>query len=277
MTGSDLSKVRRTPALEPAVQRRPGPGRTLFIGLAGLLGLVLTILSGHLLVIGWLDGSDGHARRFDDLAWAAIEGVIVTVGLLAQLRRPERHAAGLRQALVGLLALIAGGALIGAADPATIVVLLLVAVLAVLHPARGEVFRRPGRPDLTVGAIALVIACAAVWWAANVIVRFGGLPPDDVHVQHQDAAGLVGLALGVALTALLATADRHSVMPGVSAGLALLLVCVASLILPGQVDALPPLAAVGAGLAGVLLAALVIHRGHDRGCVDGRRPSLTCE
>lgn len=260
MTSSDLSQTRGTAAPEPAVRRRPAPRRIVFTGLAGLLSLLLTVLSGHLLVTGWFDGSDGGARRFDDLAWAAIEGVIVTAGLLAQLRRPERSAAGLRQSLLGLIALVIAGALSGAFDPATVVVLLLVVVLAVLHPARAEVFRRPGRPDLSVLTVAILVTCGSVWWAAAVIGRFSGLPAADVHVQHQDGAALVALAIGVALTALLAAFDRHSRMPGVCAGVALLLTGVASLVLPGQADALPVAGAVAAVVGGVLLGGLVLRR-----------------
>lgn len=261
MTSSDLSDTRGTAAPDPAVRRRPGPRRIVFTGLAGLLGLLVTVLSGHLLVTGWFDGSDGGARRVDDLAWAAIEGVIVAAGLLAQLRRPERHAAGLRQSLLGLMALVAGGVLTGAFDPATIVVVLLVVVLAVLHPARADVFRRPGRPDFSVLPVALVIAGGTVWWASAVLGRFSALPADDVHVVHQDAAALVGLAIGVALTALLGAFDRRSRMPGVCAGVALLLVAIASLLFPDQADAFPLAGAIAAGPAAVLLAALALRRG----------------
>jgi hypothetical protein len=262
MTSSDLSQARAA-ALAPTCRRRPGPRRIVFTGVAGVLSLLLTVLSGHLLVTGWFDGSEGGARRFDDLAWAAIEGVILTAGLLAQLRRPERHAAGLRQSLLGLLALVVGGALTGAFDPATVVVLLLMVVLAVLHPARADVFRRPGRPDLAVLPVAIAVTGASVWWAADVLGRFSALPAGNVHVVHQDAAALVGLAIGVALTALLAAFDRRSRLPGVCGGLALLLVGVASLLFRGQADALPAAAAVAAVIGGLLLGGLILRRTAD--------------
>jgi hypothetical protein len=222
--------------------------------------MLLTVLTGHLLVTGWFDASDGGARKFDDLAWGAIEGVLITVGLLTQLWHPERHATGLRQSICGLVALVVAAAATAAFDPATAVVLLLFVVLVVLHPARAQVLGRgTGAPDRVLLGAGLAMAIPLLAWAAVSAMRAHSLPPDDVHVVHQDHVALVAVAVGIALVALLAAVDIRSRVPAGCAGTALLLIGTASLVLDGQADALPgpwALAAVAAGLTFPVLAAL---------------------
>src|SRR3954469_7976704 len=72
----------------------------------------LTIWFG---LIDLLDGFTGYVdqarNQVLDVGWGAMFGVILPLGLLAQLRRPERRIAGIQQtALVAIALALAGAA-----------------------------------------------------------------------------------------------------------------------------------------------------------------------
>lgn len=244
MTATRTYQVDAAPPRTSAVRRRS------FQVVTAVLCLALAVTSLHSLIVGWVDTSDGGARRFDDIGWGVIEGVIVLTGLISQLRRPDRYPSGLRQAGLGLLALAVGGAATGAFDPASALVLLLVAVLGWLHPRRQEVLARPRHADRLLLAAAATMTAPLLVWVAVIAHTAHSVAPSSVHASHQDYAGLVGLALGLALTALLAATSAGAPLPARSVGVGLLLVGTASLVLPHQSDALPGGWAIVAILAG---------------------------
>ena len=116
---------------------------------------------------GLIDLIDGYTVYVDqarnqvlDAGWGLVFGVIVPVGLLAQLRRPERRIAGIQQTAVVALALavagIAGeewGYLALAAG-----ITGLCAALLALHPARHTFLERGHHLEPVLLALAAVAA-----------------------------------------------------------------------------------------------------------------------
>ena len=104
---------------------------------------------------GLIDLIDGYTGYIDqarnqvlDAGWGLVFGVILPLGLLAQLRRPERRIGGIQQAAVVALAL----AMAGVAGEAWRYGALAAgvagvgAVLVALHPARATFLARGRRP-----------------------------------------------------------------------------------------------------------------------------------
>jgi hypothetical protein len=128
----------------------------------------LTINFGLIdLVDGFTGYVDQQRDQILDVGWGAVFGVIFPLGLLAQLRRPERRIAGVQQTSVVALALaLAGGAgeswwyLVLAAGVAGVS-----AVLVALHPARQAFLARGQRPEPTMLALSAVAAGPALVYA----------------------------------------------------------------------------------------------------------------
>lgn len=246
-----------TPAQGGSSGRRVG-----FRVIVVLLCLALALTGGRLLLYGWFDSGSGGLRKFDDIAWGVVEGVIVLGALLTQLRAPQRHTTGPRQALLGLVALFAGGAATGALDPATLLVIALVIVTVALHPARRHVLRRPGRPDRLLLSLALAGSVPLVVWFVNIVQHGNAVAPNDVHATHDDFAGLAGLALALALTAVLASFDTRSMLPVICSSAGSVLIGLASLVLSDQADALSTPAAIAAVAGGTVFGAVGLRRRH---------------
>src|SRR3954470_23056586 len=102
-------------------------------------------------VIDFIDGFTGYVdqarNQVLDVGWGAVFGVVLPLGLLSQLRTPERRIAGVQQTFVVALALALAG-LVGQrpwylALAAGIAV--IAAVLLALHPARNTFLARGRR------------------------------------------------------------------------------------------------------------------------------------
>src|SRR5947207_14607186 len=125
----------------------------------------LTINFGLIdLIDGFTGYVDQQRNQILDVGWGAVFGVILPLGLLAQLRRPERRIAGVQQTSVVALALTLAGAageswryLMLAAGVAGIS-----AVLLALHPARQTFLARGQQPEPMMLALAAVAAGPAL-------------------------------------------------------------------------------------------------------------------
>jgi hypothetical protein len=111
------------------------------------------------LVDGFTGYVDQERNQILDLGWGAVFGLILPLGLLAQLRFPERRIAGVQQTSVVALGLALAGAageswwyLVLAAGVAGVS-----AVLLTLHPAR-QTLRVWAKPDPTMLALAAIAA-----------------------------------------------------------------------------------------------------------------------
>jgi hypothetical protein len=139
----------------------------------------LTINFGLIdLVDGFTGYVDQQRNQILDVGWGAVFGVILPLGLLAQLRRPERRVAGIQQTSVVAFAL----ALAGVAGASWWYLLLAAgvagasAVLLALHPARQMFLARGRRPEpvmLALAAVAAVPSLVYAWRMASAQRRAG--------------------------------------------------------------------------------------------------------
>src|SRR5512132_4222337 len=119
------------------------------------LVVALASLTINFGLIDLIDGYTGYVdqarNQILDVGWGAVFGVILPLGLLAQLRRPERRIAGIQQTSLIAFAL----ALAGAAGERWWYLLLAAgvagasALLLALHPARQMFLARGRHPEPT--------------------------------------------------------------------------------------------------------------------------------
>src|SRR5881392_4402367 len=88
--------------------------RTVWLKAIAAVGAV-TSLTINFGLIDLIDGFTGYVdqarNQILDVGWGLVFGVVLPLGLLAQLRRPERRIAGIQQtAVVALTLAIAGAA-----------------------------------------------------------------------------------------------------------------------------------------------------------------------
>lgn len=216
-----MTTTRPTDAVPPTTSR---PRRIGYRILLGLPALAVALTGGHLMVTGWVSTLDGGSHRFHDLSWGTLEVVVILVGLLVSLWRPTQRPGAYLQVLVGLGALLATMAIIVETDIATFVVVALVAIAGVLHPARDRLFPAGtwDGPGLIVGA---VVAAPLVWYAfEQAALHRGGLPTDP-HVEMAHYAGTTAVALALAGLALLSATQRpgrHITAGSTAVGLSIL-------------------------------------------------------
>jgi peptidoglycan/LPS O-acetylase OafA/YrhL len=181
---------------------------------------------------GLIDLIDGYTGYVDqarnqvlDAGWGLVFGVILPLGLLVQLRRPERRIAGIQQTAVVALAIAIAGA---AGEEWWYLALAAVitgacAVLLALHPARQTFLTRGRHLDplmVALAAVAAVPSLVYAWRMASAQRR--DLPPADAvsnglhHWTVMAALGLLVLLL-VLLAALRTTGWR---IPAMSASIA---------------------------------------------------------
>jgi hypothetical protein len=223
------------PALAATPAPRAGrPRRVVSRVLLGLPALAIGAFGGQLLVTGWTTDRGDGVHHVPDLAWGAMEVVLLLVPLLVTLSRPARHPAARVQALAVVGALVVTMGLVAAPDPFTLVLGTLV-IGGVLLSSGG--LPRPAGVD---PAMAVLCVLAAVALAPYVL----GVAADqragvDVHAELLGYTGAVAWAL--ALVAVLAIGSLR--MPGweVPAGCAALgaaVMGVASLIWPDDAASL---------------------------------------
>ena len=181
---------------------------------------------------GLIDLIDGYTGYIDqarnqvlDAGWGLVFGVILPLGLLAQLRRPERRIAGIQQTAVVALAL----AMAGVAGEAWRYVALAAgvagvgAVLVALHPARATFLARGQHLDVVMLALAAVAAVPSLGYAWRMAsAQRHDLPPADAvsnGLHHWSV--MTALALLVPLLVLLSALRTMGWrIPAISASIA---------------------------------------------------------
>jgi hypothetical protein len=205
-----------------------GRGRTAWLKAAALVvaGASLTINFGLIDLIDGFTGYVDQARnQILDVGWGAVFGVILPLGLLTQLRRPERRIAGIQQTAVVAFALALAGtagqawwylALAGGISVAAV-------VLLALHPARQTFLARGRHLEPMMLALAAVAAVPSLLYARRMAsAQRRGLPPADAvsnGLHHWTV--MTALALLVVLLVLLAAARTSGWrIPAISASMA---------------------------------------------------------
>jgi len=185
----------------------------------------LTINFGLIdLVDGFTGYVDQARNQVLDVGWGAMFGVILPLGLLAQLRRPERRIAGIQQTALVAIAL----ALAGVAGEAWWYLVLgggvagAFAVLVALHPARQTLLAR-GPLDPTMLVLAVVAALPILVYAWRMArAQRRDLPPVDAvsnGLHHWTVMAAVALAV-LLLVSLAALGTSGAGIPATSAAIA---------------------------------------------------------
>jgi len=216
-----------TPTTTPALHA----GRARRVAARILLGvpaLAVGAFGGHLLVTGWTTSRGAGTHHVADLAWGAMEGVLLLVPLLATLHRPSRRPAARLQALAAVGALALTMALVASPDLFTLVLGTLVIGGVLMSPGQPL---RPAGADPAMFALALLAAIGLVPYALVTAAhqRAGA----DVHAELLGYTGAVAWAL--ALVAVLAVGSLRMdgwQVPAVSAAVAAAVLGVAGLIWP---------------------------------------------
>lgn len=230
---------------------------TAFRVLAGVLALGLGLLFVGLtlltLAVWAADPESAETNPVVDVGFFALGGLIVAVGFGSQVRSPERHAAGLEQALVGLIALSTAGALGGRVEPfwLGLALVLLTLLTMILHPARADLALRPRRVYPPLAALGLAAALPAAVYAIGMLGLAAAAGPSCFAGQCARGdryAEMAALAAAIVLVTLLAsTRPAGWRLSTRSAGAGVALVGAASMILQDVPGSL--------GLAGGAVAA----------------------
>jgi hypothetical protein len=195
-----------------AIQRDDGSSRgrrlafrivVVVLALASLLGLF-----GLGVVIAWIDTEDGKIHRVHDMAFGVFSGVIVTTGLLAQLRDPGRQTSGFYQVIAAAVGGLLGGLLAGDAGFGVFLFVALVAgmgILAWLHPDRRALGARSQGISPILAGLAAAGAVPAVWFALTMARFQRDFPPTDPHVKQGHWTMMTAMLLALVLTSFLAS------------------------------------------------------------------------
>jgi hypothetical protein len=185
---------------------------TVALWVFGLMEPVLMWLSDETLLSLFEEGEpteiENYRSQFFHIGiavWAVVPSVLV------QLRRPERRVAPLMQMWFGAIALVVVMAIVGGLEPIDFVLLAAFTLLAALHPARREMFRRTGVDRAQLG----VLAVGAVPWLVRAGVAIGDAwdakdLPDVDGTPALMIEGNVALAVVLVLLAAAIGATRHS-------------------------------------------------------------------
>jgi hypothetical protein len=180
---------------------------------AAWIGAVLYGLVGLLSLASFASGRDEGIHRVHDLASLIDFGLLAGVALATQLRERWRSVA---LAQLALLVAIVLAVLYGIPLAATGVVigLLVLAVLilgpavlvALWHPDRDALWRRPAAPSIPLLAVAIVALVAVTPYAVAQLGEQLAAPAGDKHAEEMHYAGMsvlvATLVLGAALAAL---------------------------------------------------------------------------
>jgi uncharacterized membrane protein YidH (DUF202 family) len=246
-------------------QRSTQDRRRVFAAWAAVLALALGVLFVGVTVLTlalWFsDPGYAETNPVVDLGFFALGAVVVASGIGLQVGAPERHVAGLQQAIVGLGALGVAGLAGDRIEPlgGALVLLAAVGVLVVLHPARRSLVRPGERPSLLVGLVAAVIAVPAVLYATAMLDLALASGPScflGECARGDRYAEMAALAVAVAILGVLAGLGapgwRQSAW---SAAVAAALVGLASIALPQVAGSLGTAGGALAVAWAVLLAA----------------------
>ncbi len=229
---------------------------SLCLGLVFAGTTTLTVETG-------LAGTNNATNPVTDLGFFALGGLVITVGVALQLREPERHVAGMQQALLGALVLALAGLIGDRIEPLVggLTFFFALLLLASLHPARSELVALPGHVSIPLLVLSTVAAIPATGYAASMLhsAQNAGASCFLGRCAHGDRfAEMAATAVTVILISMLSAFKACGwIVPALSAGASAILVGLASTVLPdaaGSLGQIGGLLAIGWGVLFVVLA-----------------------
>jgi hypothetical protein len=289
MSGESVLPVVSTPAAcrdeHAPGNARAGAERTRAWGLTAA-ALVFT-LAFWTINFGLIDLTDGFTGYVDqqrnavlDAGWGALFGIVLPLGLLAQLRHPERRIAGLQQTAIVAFALAAAGIsgrawgyLWLAAGVAAMLGLLLA-----LHPARRDFVHRSShtRPLLVLAGVLATGPCL-VYANRTASAQRRHQPPTDAvtnGLHHWTVMCSLALAV-VLLTALAGLGTPGWRIPAWSAALGGLAWSLSCLRYPTEAGSEGRAWALAVFVWALAVAAATHLEGHHDGPAQARLPPTT--
>ncbi len=249
----------------------PGRARIISLRVAALAVIGIFLVGSNVVLLFPLFGGLPEATLEDqlemepDVLVEVVHGVAIALthlalilGMLVQLRRPERSIAPLWMCAYLTLAMIVFDISQGTVgNPIWFVVYALVAAVVVLHPRRVARITAVDRPTLV---LAIAAAMPMAWYGWNQLrLQFG--PADTVgHVEHNHYFTMAGIAGLIIVGAVLGSTDLPGRRLTASiAGLAAADLGIASLMHPENASALATgwaLAAIAWGITYIVVVAV---------------------
>ncbi|HEY8339390.1 MAG TPA: hypothetical protein VIK95_05950 [Egibacteraceae bacterium] len=250
-------------------------GRALFTGLSGIVVMLLLagIADPLFRLLGAQDFPLAYIHRLHDTAVFVQSFVLLVIPLVTSFRTPERRPAVMVLAASGALITFLVSLARGAPDQQTLLFVVLLAVLAALHPARRRLLQ-VGRPSWPLLGAALLAAGPLTTYA---IVHIGydraGIGPLHADLGHWQS--MAGLALTILFGAVFASLrpDGWRLVAWLS-GVAAAAVGALSVVWPQQASSFGigwGLAAVAWG-AGFSVLAEALYRREEAASVDADVP-----
>lgn len=169
-------------------------------------------------VEAWYSTAFGE-HRIHQIVDGAIMGAII-IGVAVQLYKPAKRVAALQTSLVVLIVFAAFSIAGGGSVIESMTFVVLGAVIALLHPARGELLPTVSRATISPRLAGLAVL-AALPFAAFAVHQFGlQLTLVDDHAAIGHWGNMAGFAVSVVLLGVLASLKpRWWLFPAVTAGI----------------------------------------------------------
>lgn len=194
----NITTARKTaPARQPVSRRRRLTGTVCL----SMPALAVLAFGGQLLITGWFTERAGGTHHVQDLAWGALEGVLLLGALTAVLLRRPCRPAVLLQSVAVVSAMAVTMVLVASPDPVTLVLAGLI-VAGVLLRAEGGLLqgRHPSWASSLLCALAAVPL--AVWALSSAAAQRAG---DGEHAELLGYTGVTAFALGLLATLAVAS------------------------------------------------------------------------
>lgn len=180
--------------------------RTTYIVVALILAIAMGVGAFALisLVGPWFNLGNRGVHRVHDLGWGAVGGVVITVGLLAQIR-PERAIAPLQGVLASLAALLVASLVSAEVNAFAAIPVVAGAILIGLHPTRGDVLKPGPRVSVPLAVLAVAAAIPLIVYGLDQAAIQRACPPaGDAHCDEFHWSSMAGMAFAFPLAGLAA-------------------------------------------------------------------------